>query len=58
MPETPWMTAEEAADYLRCSKSKIYRLVSYDDIPYHKQSGQLLFHRDQLDKWMESQRYA
>jgi excisionase family DNA binding protein len=50
---SPYMTAEEAATYLRFPKKRIYSLTSRSEIPHRKQDGRLIFRRDELDHWMD-----
>ncbi len=47
-----WMTVEQTAAYLQCSKSCLYHRVSRNDIPYSKSIGRLRFNRHALDCWM------
>ncbi len=49
---TPYMTIDEAADYLRWSKERIYKLTAARAIPHIKHEGRLLFRRDDLDAWL------
>jgi excisionase family DNA binding protein len=49
---TPYLTAGEAADYLRFPLKRIYHLTSRGEIPHRKQDGRLLFRRDELDRWL------
>lgn len=51
---TPWMTVEEAAEYLRASKSWV-RARLYE-IPHHKVDGKILIHRHELDSWLTNHR--
>ncbi len=55
-PASPWLDFEAASSYLGFSPDKLYKLTAAKAIPYRKkQGGQgLLFHRDELDKWLES----
>jgi excisionase family DNA binding protein len=49
-----YMTAEEAAEFLRCAKGRIHNLVSQRRIPHYKEGGRLLFERSRLIAWLES----
>lgn len=49
---TPWMTVEEAAEYLRASKSWV-RARLYE-IPHRKVDGKILIHRRELDDWVNT----
>jgi excisionase family DNA binding protein len=48
---SPWMTRAEAAAYLRVPVS---RLEKRRDIPQHKDGGRVLYHRAELDAFMQS----
>jgi hypothetical protein len=55
---SPWMTVPEAADYLRWKPSRIQKrtgpsVPEQQRIPHRKHEGRLLFHRDELDAWLE-----
>ncbi|HEY3123358.1 MAG TPA: helix-turn-helix domain-containing protein [Thermoanaerobaculia bacterium] len=50
---SPWMNVKEAADYLRCGTSRLYKLTAADAIPHFKEEGRLLFNREDLDEWLE-----
>lgn len=43
-----FLNVQEAAVYLRCTPSTVYRLTSEKRIPFHKQSGALLFKESEL----------
>lgn len=49
---SPWMLIDAAAEYLGCSKHRLYKLTASGAIPHHKQDGRLFFHRTELDRWM------
>lgn len=51
--KTPWMTVQEAAEYLRWPKKRIYNLTNAGAIPYRKQGNRLLFHQGELDAWLD-----
>lgn len=48
----PWLTAPEAAEYLRCPLSRIYHFTSLERIPVHREGSRLLFNRNELDSWV------
>lgn len=58
--DSPYLTATEAARYLRfASPRALYKAISYGvtntanaRIPYVRRGRTLLFHRDQLDRWL------
>lgn len=49
---SPWLTASEAAEYLRWPVKRIYNLSAAGAIPHRKQEGRVLFHRVELDTWL------
>src|SRR5262245_42519241 len=50
---SPFLTAAEAAEYLRFPLKRICNLTSRNEIPHRKQEGRLIFRRDELDRWMD-----
>jgi excisionase family DNA binding protein len=54
---SPWLTFEQAREYLGFSRDSLYKLTAARAIPVRKkQTGQgLRFHRDELDQWMQDQ---
>ncbi len=51
---SPWMTAEEAAAYLRAPVSRIRKLTSTRELPTHRDGRRVLYHRDELDGFVRS----
>jgi excisionase family DNA binding protein len=51
---SPWLTVGEAAEYLRCPKSRVYSLVSARRIPFVKDGSRTLFSRGELDAWLHN----
>ncbi|MDP9399379.1 MAG: helix-turn-helix domain-containing protein [Actinomycetota bacterium] len=49
---SPWLTAQEAAEYLRCPISRIRKLSMLGAIPKHREGGRVLFHRKDLDEFV------
>jgi excisionase family DNA binding protein len=49
---SPWMSAPQAAEYLDWPLKRVYNLTSAQSIPHHRQGGRLIFHRDELDAWL------
>ena len=49
---SPWMSAPQAAEYLDWPIKRVYNLTSAQSIPHHRQGGRLIFHRDELDAWL------
>jgi excisionase family DNA binding protein len=52
---SPWLDVERAATYLNISRDSLYKLTAARAIPFRKRPGgqRLLFHRDELDQWLE-----
>ncbi len=50
---SPWLTLEEAAEYVRMSKDTIYKRTA--EIPHTKQAGRIRFRRRDLDAWLEQE---
>jgi len=48
-PNSPYMTTLEAAEYLRCSRQRIYDLLSAGRLPRLKEGGRTLVARADLD---------
>jgi excisionase family DNA binding protein len=52
---SPYLTVEEAGEYIRRSASAIYALVKRGRlVPMPGSPGRLLFRREHLDKFLES----
>jgi excisionase family DNA binding protein len=54
---SPWLDVNGAAAYLGFSRDRLYKLTAAQAIPFRKKRGGqgLLFHRDELDRWLETQ---
>jgi excisionase family DNA binding protein len=52
--ETPWMTIEETAEYLRCSLRFLREKAANKEIPHTKFGGKALFHVQRIDEWLLS----
>lgn len=54
--DSPWLSLPQAAAYLGFTRDKLYKLSAARAIPVRKKrDGQgLLFHRDELDQWVET----
>ncbi len=48
-------TSAEAARYLRCSRSQLYRMVKAGKIPFFRIGSDLRFTRKSLMEWAEAQ---
>ena len=53
---SPWLDVEGARAYLGFSRDRLYKLTAAGAIPCRKKRGGqgLLFHREELDAWIES----
>jgi excisionase family DNA binding protein len=49
---SPWFTVAEAADYLRCSRQRVYDLKSSGRLPAGQDGSRPLFHRAVLDAYL------
>jgi excisionase family DNA binding protein len=53
-----WMSTASAAPYLDWPVQRLYKLSASGAIPHYKQEGRLLFHRDELEQWLQQYRHA
>ena len=49
---SPWLTAEQAAAYIGAPLSRIRQLTMGGEIPVHRDGRRVLYHRDELDRWL------
>jgi excisionase family DNA binding protein len=49
-----WLDVAGAAEYLCCSKHRIYRLVSMRRVPHHHEGARVLFNRAELEAWVRA----
>jgi excisionase family DNA binding protein len=49
------MKMNEAADYLNCSKSHLWRMVKKEEVPFLRLGKLVRFEPDQLKKWAAEQ---
>jgi excisionase family DNA binding protein len=52
--ESPYLTYEEASQYCRCERTTIYRAVKAGHLKASGYGRVVRFHRDELDRWMDS----
>jgi len=54
---SPWLDFEAALAYLGFTRDRLYKLTAARAIPFRKKRGghALLFHRDELDRWLEAE---
>ena len=49
------LTATETREWLRLSSSKLYALVKKKEIPHIKIGGKILFDKEKVQTWLETQ---
>jgi excisionase family DNA binding protein len=49
---SPWMTAAEAADYLRCPVSRVRKLTMTRELPCHRDGRRVLYSTHELDDFI------
>lgn len=52
--ESPYMTYEEAARYCHVERTTLYRAVKANRLRASGPGMAVRFHRDELDRWMNS----
>jgi excisionase family DNA binding protein len=52
--QSPWLSADEAAEYLRCPTSRVRKLTMTNEIPCERDGRRVLFHRDALDEYIRA----
>lgn len=53
-----WLSLEEIAKHIGCSKDTIRAWIKKETIPYHKVGRQFKFKVSEIDKWIESGKSA
>lgn len=53
---SPWLTAAEAADWLRCATDRVYDLIALGKLSPRRDGRRVLLHRDDLDAYLEASR--
>jgi excisionase family DNA binding protein len=51
-----WMTVKDVAEYLQLSMDMVYKMAQQEKIPASKIGTQWRFKREEIDKWVMSQR--
>jgi excisionase family DNA binding protein len=51
---SPWLSADEAADYLRCPVSRIRKLTMTNELPCERDGRRVLYRREDLDAFVRS----
>lgn len=57
-PDSPYMTARQAAAYLHVNEKKLYELANARELPAAKVGGKWLFPRAMLDEWLLEQAHG
>ena len=52
-----WLTLEQIAGYLQMSTSSIYKMAQAGKIPSYKVGRQWRFRKDEIDKWVEQNKF-
>jgi excisionase family DNA binding protein len=52
--ESPYFTYKEASSYTRCERTTLYRAVKAGRLRASGPGMAVRFHRDELDRWMDS----
>jgi excisionase family DNA binding protein len=56
METDKWLTLDELAEYLKLSKSNIYRMTQKGEVPASKIGSRWRFDRDEIYAWMKNQK--
>ena len=51
-PQRDLVDLNEISEYLKLSKSQLYKLISRREIPYRKFGKRLFFSKNELDEWI------
>jgi excisionase family DNA binding protein len=57
-PIDKWLTLEQIAEYLQMSTSSIYKMAQAGKIPAYKVGRQWRFKREEIDKWVEKNKFG
>jgi len=49
-----YLTVPMLSEYLKISKSYIYKKIHKNSIPYHKIGKSIRFNRDEIDQWVSN----
>lgn len=49
---SPWLSANEAAGYLRCPLSRVRKLTMTGGLPVHREGGLVLYRHEELDQFV------
>jgi len=53
-PALPYLTTREAAEYMRCTRQRVFDLTSQGRLRVRKDGSRSLYHRDDLDAHLEA----
>jgi excisionase family DNA binding protein len=53
-PEPALLTIEEAAQYLRLSRAKVYQMAQRGEVPSVRMGRSVRIRRDRLDGWLDA----
>ncbi|RKX64478.1 MAG: DNA-binding protein [Thermodesulfobacteriota bacterium] len=53
-----WLTLEQIAEYLQMSTSSIYKMAQKGKIPAYKVGRQWRFRKEEIDRWIKSQKQS
>ncbi len=51
--EARWLNSDQAAEYLACSRGRLYDLVQLGKLEPRRDGRRLLFRREELDAYLE-----
>jgi excisionase family DNA binding protein len=51
---SPWLSADEAAEYLRCPISRVRKLTATRELPVHHDGRRALYRREELDGFIRA----
>lgn len=54
-PKRMAYTVKEASEMLGISKSRLYEMVQFGEIPYMKIGGKILLPKKEFESWLQSQ---
>lgn len=54
MKENKYMNVQQLSEYLKISKSNIYKRTTKGTIPLIKMNKRVIFDKEEIDKWMSN----
>ena len=52
--QSPWLSATDAAEYLRCPLSRVRKLTMVGELPCERDGRRVLYHRQALDDYVRA----